>query len=228
VPSAKAASRPSLWLSTPWVAILFITATFHFYRGVPVDGFIFLAGALALAADTAVRHRSPADNTGPSTGPSTDPGPTPPGAPHHRHSGGTRSVRLVPRWAWLAAAAAAAVLVTAVVVVAPQDSVGIPAVVGLVGSAMLLLTWPQPPHPLGRAAPRVRRAAWWWAGVVLLLCVWELGTYFIDRFAPADAAVFPPLTDLLQPLFNDDSSRWAMTGMWLVACGALVRVVRRA
>jgi hypothetical protein len=34
-----------------WIAILALTGTFHVYRGAPVDGVIFFAGALALAAD---------------------------------------------------------------------------------------------------------------------------------------------------------------------------------
>lgn len=63
--------------------------------------------------------------------------------------------------------------------------------------------------------------------MLLFLALWELVTYFIDRFAPADAQQFPPLTDLLQPLFDAESSRWFMMLLWLLACGSLVRVVRR-
>ncbi|MCQ9164508.1 hypothetical protein [Arthrobacter sp. STN4] len=223
-PVPGTAARPSPWLSLPWVAILFITGAFHLYRGVPVDAAIFLAAGVALAVDTSMRH-SRITRHGRHT-------------PHGRqHPAGEPAVRLLPRWFWPAVAAAVGALSLAVVVLAPENSTGIPAVVGLVGAAMLLVAWPDPPRTPGAApgnpaapghpAPRVRRAACWWGAVVLLLCVWEMGTYFIDRFAPADTAVFPPLTDLLQPLFDGDSSRWFMTGLWLVACGALVRVGRR-
>jgi hypothetical protein len=238
------------------VVILFITGVFHLYRGVPVDALVFLSVGAALAIDTAVRHaaragrhklaaheegerkpaeraegeRKPAERAegeradfvqaGSSTqAPAPSPTPTPAPA--------VRAPRVLPHWFWAAVAAAVGALSLAVVVFAPASSTGIPAVVGLVGAAMLLVAWPNPPRPPGRPAPRVRRAAYWWAGVVLFLCIWELGTYFIDRFSPGGEAVFPPLTDLLQPLFDSDSSRWFMTGLWLVACGTLLRVVRR-
>lgn len=249
-PASGADARPSLWLSVPWVVILFITGVFHLYRGVPVDALVFLSVGAALAIDTAVRHAArhaaragrhkPAERAEGEHKPAAQaegerhdflqagsseeapaPSPTPTPAPV------VRAPRALPRWFWAAVAAAVGALSLAVVVFAPASSTGIPAVVGLVGAAMLLVAWPNPPRPPGRPAPRVRRAAYWWAGVVLFLCIWELGTYFIDRFSPGGEAVFPPLTDLLQPLFDSDSSRWFMTALWLVACGTLLRVVRR-
>lgn len=243
-PASGADARPSLWLSVPWVVILFITGVFHLYRGVPVDALVFLSVGAALAIDTAVRHAARAGRHKPAeraegehkptaqaegerhdflqAGSSAEaPAPSPAPAPV------VRAPRALPRWFWAAVAAAVGALSLAVVVLAPASSTGNPAVVGLVGAAMLLVAWPNPPRPPGRPAPRVRRAAYWWAGVVLFLCIWELGTYFIDRFSPGGEAVFPPLTDLLQPLFDSDSSRWFMTALWLVACGTLLRVVRR-
>lgn len=230
--------EPSLWLSTPWVAILFITGAFHVYRGVPVDAFVFLSVGVALAVDTAVRHsrhsrprgRRP-DGHAAIAGGMPRPGvprpvPHAEGQPSQTLVGEHRGVRAAPHWLWIGIAVGMGAISLAVVVFAPEGSSGIPAVVGLVGAAMLLVAWPDPPRPPGPPAPRVRRAAYWWAGVVLFLCIWELGTYFIDRFAPDETAMFPPLTDLLQPLFDGDSSRWLMTGLWLVACGALLRVVR--
>ncbi|ALE05006.1 hypothetical protein AL755_05065 [Arthrobacter sp. ERGS1:01] len=220
-PVATTATAPagSTWLSIPWIAILALTATFHFYRGVPVDGWIFAALAAALTADLVRKSR---------------PGPAPVVSGHLREPARTRP--------WLVGGAllAVATVVWAVLLWAPQASIGIPAVVGMVGIIMLLLAWPDPtpdPSPAVRshaaeAAPagrrrRVRRAAFWWAGVLFFLCVWELGTYFIDRFAPTDEGTYPPLTDLLAPLFVDGSSRWFMTALWLLACAALLRVVRR-
>ncbi|MFQ4150569.1 hypothetical protein AAGW05_18105 [Arthrobacter sp. LAPM80] len=77
-------------------------------------------------------------------------------------------------------------------------------------------------------APRaVQQAIFWWAGVLLVLCLWELGTWFIGKLAPIDAATFPPLTEPLQPLFDSDSSRRLMMIAWLAACAALIKVVRR-
>ncbi|PYI69065.1 hypothetical protein CVV68_04545 [Arthrobacter livingstonensis] len=239
-------AEPSLWLSTPWLAILFITGVFHVYRGVPVDAFVFLSVGVALAVDTAVRHsrhsrprgrrgRRP-DGHAAIAGhvrylsvrhPTVPHAGVQPGQPVFGELRGEhRGARVVPRWLWIGIAVGTGAISLAVVVLAPEGSSGIPAVVCLVGAAMLLVAWPDPPRPPGPPAPRVRRAAYWWAGVVLFLCIWELGTYFIDRFAPDETAVFPPLTDLLQPLFDGDSSRWFMTGLWLVACGALLRVVR--
>ncbi|WP_113716966.1 hypothetical protein [Arthrobacter dokdonensis] len=234
------------------MVILFITGVFHLYRGVPVDALVFLSVGAALAIDTAVRHAARAGRHKPAaheegehkpadraeaegertdavrTGSSAElPAPVPARPPAAVPAQVVRAPRAVPRWFWAAVAAAVGALSLAVVVLAPASSTGIPAVVGLVGAAMLLVAWPNPPRPPGRPAPRVRRAAYWWAGVVLFLCIWELGTYFIDRFSPGGEAVFPPLTDLLQPLFDSDSSRWFMTALWLVACGTLLRVVRR-
>lgn len=206
-PGRGAGHQASLWLSTPWIAILLVTGVFHLYRGVPVDALVFLSAGAVLAIDTAVRHAR--------------------GRRPGRGAVELRADRTLPRWFWAAVAAAVGALSLAVVVLAPASSTGIPAVVGLVGAAMLLVAWPDPPRPPGRPAPRVRRAAYWWAGVVFFLCIWELGTYFIDRFSPGGEARFPPLTDLLQPLFDSDSSRWFMTALWLVACGTLLRVVRR-
>src|SRR6185312_17502476 len=104
--------REQLRYSLPWVAILFITAGFHFYRGVPVDGWIFLSAGLVLGADTALLHvrRQPA----------------------HMAAGEGRPPRMSGRplvWTMLAVGVGAAV----VMVLAPPGSLGIPAVVGLVG-----------------------------------------------------------------------------------------------
>ena len=233
---SPAQHRPSLWLSTPWVAILFITAAFHFYRGVPVDSWIFLSAALALAVDTTVRHRQ-AGAGGPRRVAGSDGGP----------GAGPRSSPAMPQWLWISTAAGVGAVPMAVVFFAPGSGSAMAFVVALVGAAMLLVVWPDPvpdvaapavappaaspaPAEAARAEPaprRLRRAAWCWGAVLLFLCLWELGSYFIDRFVPADATEFPPLTDLLQPLFDGESSRWFMLMLWLFACGALVRVVRR-
>ncbi|RAN74842.1 hypothetical protein B5P43_27575 [Bacillus sp. SRB_336] len=180
-------------------------------------------------AGSSTKAPAPARTQPPAPAPARTPAPAPAPArmPAHSPAPVVRAPRALPRWLWAAAAAAVGALSLAVVVLAPESSTGIPAVVGLVGAAMLLVAWPNPPRPPGRPGPRVRRAAYGWAGVVLFLCIWELGTYFIDRFSPGGEAVFPPLTDLLQPLFDSDSSRWIMTALWLVACGSLLRVVRR-
>jgi hypothetical protein len=211
VPTAPAAGRPteSKWLSIPWIAILALTATFHFYRGVPIDGWIFLTLAVALAGDRVRKSRTIRRTVAP------------------EHSNAPTRARM---WLVGGTLAAVTVLVWAVLLLAPQTSIGVPAVVGMVGVVMLIVAWPDPPVAAPRAAGqrrRVRRAAYWWSGVVLFLCLWELGTYFIDRFAPTDEGIYPPLTDLLAPLFTDASSRWFMTALWLVACVALLRVVRR-
>jgi len=219
--TTAAPSAGSKWLSIPWIAILALTATFHFYRGVPIDGWIFAALAVALTADLIRKSTLGAEPAVPAKV----------NAPIHRGR------------PWLVGGAflAVAAIVWAVLLWAPQASIGIPAVVGVVGIIMLLLAWPDPapavaPAPGSHAAEaatagrqrRVRRAAFLWAGVLLLLCLWELGTYFIDRFVPTDEGTYPPLTDLLAPLFVDGSSRWFMTALWLLACAALLRAVRRA
>src|SRR6185312_15209667 len=139
--------REQLRYSLPWVAILFITAGFHFFRGVPVDGWIFLTAGLVLGADTAlrqVRQKSAAASTG---------GGAARGAagPAHLAEAEGRQLRLSGRgmlWTMLVVGAGAAV----VVVLAPPGSLGIPAVVGLVGAGMLVVAWPQTlrpaqPHP---------------------------------------------------------------------------------
>ncbi len=216
--------------SLPWVLVLFITAGFHFYRGVPADGWIFLAAGLALGADTALRHVRHRGSAGPSR----------PAAAQSRQA---RLSGRVLVWALPALGAGAAV----VVVLAPPDSLGVPAAVGLAGAGMLVVAWPQRPSPAqlpgvepsrprtGRASQRpgdssrprapkpLRRSAWWWASVLLFLALWELGNYFIDVLDPAGAWAYPPLTDLLQPLFDNQDSRWLMMLVWLAGCAGLVR-----
>jgi len=226
----------SRWLSIPWIGILFLTATFHFYRGVPVDGWIFLVLGLALTVDLARKTRAESLTAVlPAMLPTSGSAALAPQA--------ARASSPARIWLMGGVFAAATALVWVVLLLAPAASIGVPAVVGLVGVVMLLVAWPDPPavhasavaSPRGREgqegrdpAPRVRRAAYWWAGVVLFLCVWELGTYFIDRMAPTDEDAYPPLSDLLGPLFTAGSSRWFMTALWLVACAALLRQVRRA
>lgn len=217
VPSSR---RAQLRYSLPWVAILFITAGFHFYRGVPVDGWIFLGVGMIVGADVIHQHR-------------TVPGPIP---KHGKRRLGGR---------WLQAVLLLMGLGTmAVVVLTPTGSVTIPVVVAIVGAAMLILAWPDPlPEAVAQAgrpgtssgtssgpvqARRpLRRAAWWWGSVLLFLALWELGSYFTDELDPAVAPAVPPLTDLLQPLFDNDASRWLMMLAWLAACAGLLKVARR-
>lgn len=212
---AGSKQRGQLRYSLPWVAILFITAGFHFYRGVPLDGWIFLGVGAVVAIDLVVTHASR------------------PPAPRSRVSSRWRKQllsRLALRVILLLVGAGA----MAVVVLAPAGSLGIAAAVGLVGAVMLLLAWPQNHHvqqqhqaQQGVNTTAMHRAAWWWGAVLLFLALWELGTYFTDDLDPAVAPVVPPLTDLLQPLFDGDASRWFMMALWLVACAGLLRVARR-
>lgn len=81
----------------------------------------------------------------------------------------------------------------------------------------------------GAAAPEVRAAhahpRCLWTGASAGVGALSLAVVVLS---PGWDAVFSPLTDLLQPLFTSDSSRWFMAGLWLAACGALLRLVRRA
>ncbi len=196
-----------------------MTAGFHFYRGVPVDGWIFLGAGIVLGADVGVAHaRMP-------------------------EAMSTRWKPIRPGRGPLLVSVLAGIGAMVVVAVVPPGSPGIPAVLGIVGAAMLVLAWPensQPKGPRERGATRpnrastshhadvpVRRAAWWWGAVLLFLALWELGSYFTDELDPAEAPAVPPLTDLLQPLFDSDASRWLMMLVWLGACASLLRVARR-
>ncbi|WP_125611203.1 hypothetical protein [Specibacter cremeus] len=229
---AAGARRASPWASAPWIAVLFLTAVFHFYRGVPADGWIYLVVGVLLALDLALDRafgRARRRGTRAAT----------------RHATPVTAPYRVSRWVVAGAAAFVAAVVWAVVVWEPAAGTGIPFVVPLAGLVMLVLAWPQnipaaQSPPSLRAAPppgpatagsqprrRVRRAAYLWSGVVLFLCIWELGTYFIDRFVPDGEVTYPQLSDLLGPLFAADSSRWFMTALWLVACAAMVRAGRQ-
>lgn len=203
-----AKTQGQLRYSLPWVAILFITAGFHFHRGVPLDGWIFMGVATVLGIDllTARLYRSPAAGQ-PGTGPGKQP-----------------QVPAVALRLILALAAAGA---TAVAVLAPLDSPGIAAVVGVLGALLLVLAWPQAARSAQGNSKAMQRAAWWWGAVLLFLALWELGSYFTDELDPAVAPAVPPLTDLLQPLFDGAATRWLMVLLWLAACAALLRVSRR-
>lgn len=144
----------ALWLSAPWLAILWISGAFHFYRGVPVDGWIFLSAALVLSLDTVMRHRRcqqlEPGVAGTGSGPVT--------ATANATGGAPRSSQAMPRWLWISTAAGVGMLPMAVVFLAPGSGSAMAFVLAVVGAAMLLVAWPNP-MPAVEAQPAAAQLA---------------------------------------------------------------------
>jgi hypothetical protein len=186
-------------IASPWTVILVITGCFHLYRDAIADAVIYFLVAAALALDAAgvlrFGHRSAV-------------------------------VQRLPR-SLLAIGSAVLALP---LVLAPLYGVVDTLVVVVVGVVVLALAWPESPRasrpPVQRAGDATRarrRSAILWSCVGLFFCGWELGAYLLGRPSAAAEQMFPPLSDLIDPVVEQVLGRTLLVVGWFAAGIALVR-----
>lgn len=90
--------------------------------------------------------------------------------------------------------------------------------VAIPGLLILPLAWRVgPPRPDGRAGP----GKWVWAGVMVLICLWELVSFLAQPDPRTDSYDHPTLSAILNPLFQSTPVRtlvliaWLAIGLWL-------------
>ena len=184
-----------------WLLVLVLTATFHFIRGAPVDAWIYLGGAAVVGLDALGWLRIPL-------------------RPRSDDPGFSRRVL-----AFTLIAVASLVLAIAPLYGAVDTAV----VVGL-GLLLLPVVWAdRPPGPRDApSAQQLRRAAVAWSIVIVAGCAWEIATFFLSRISPAAEQQFPPLSDLIDPLFVSPVTRALLVAAWLLGGYALLRRGRRS
>lgn len=183
------------------LVIFVLSGGFHLGRGAPIDGAAYLALAAAIFFSER-RGRKEPERVGPRWTP-----PVPATGP----------------WIWVAVV----FLGTALAMVPMGNWLAI--VLLALGAVMVLLGWRQPEHrPSPEHAHRkaVRRTSLAWSLVVLYLCAWELGMFFSDHYHPQGASTYPPLTDLVEPAFQQPFTRWLATLIWLGGCALVLRARR--
>lgn len=195
----------------PWVAILLIASGFHFYRRAPIDGTIYLLVAMGLLADAA--------------GLLAKVGRTP--------------IRLPPRGPLVVAA----VVLGVPLAITPRYGITDVIVISAIGIGVLVATWPVLPAthadssarepsstlpPAAGPAPRTasrkatRLAAQLWAGIGILVCLWELSAFFLGQGSPESEYAFPPLSDLVGPMLDSLVGRVLLVAAWLAGGIALL------
>ena len=183
------------------LAVLVVAGGFHLGRGAPVDGAAYLALA-AIVFFSERQGRKEPERSEPRQWPAlTATGP----------------------WLWIAVV----LLGTALAMLPLGD--GLATVLLALGALMVLLGWRQPARRLTPDHARrkaVRRTSLAWSLLVLYLCAWELGMFFSDHYHPQGARTYPPLTDLVEPSFQQPFTRWLATVVWLVACALVLRARR--
>jgi hypothetical protein len=89
--------------------------------------------------------------------------------------------------------------------------------VAVPGLLILPLAWRVGP-PGERGAPRTK---WLWAGVMVLICLWELISFLSQPDAQTDSYDHPTLSAILNPMFGHEPFRvvvltaWLAIGFWL-------------
>ncbi len=200
--SGRPTSRVAVLTRLSWLAILGLTATFHFLRGAPADGWIYLGGAAVLALDALGWLRVPL---------------------RLRTDRDTLSRRVIAG----VLIAVASITLAFTPLFGDADTT---IVVGL-GVLLLPVVWADRAtdaptassleDPAERAA--VRRAAYAWSAVIVIGCVWEVGAFFLGRSSPGAELRFPALSDLVDPLVAWPVSRAVLVALWLLGGYALVR-----
>lgn len=187
------------WLTVGSILVLLLASAFHFYRGAPSDGAVYLVLGLVLI----IAERKPSQGGLP-------------GPKEH-------IVGRAHRW-WLVVLLPALATASAF---APIGGWLVFLLLG-VGLVLMVLGWQNPTHtaqlllrdPVG--SHRRRATAIGLCVVVLFLCFWELWMYFTEHLNPSLENSYPPLTDLLEPAFQSTGTRWLLTLLWMTGCALLI------
>lgn len=128
------------------------------------------------------------------------------------------------RTLWWGAGAAGLLLITV------PGGPGASVVILLVGLAVLPVAWP----PLGArdgsppSRRAIRRTAVAWAVVAVLVCLWEVGAYFLALPSPAADRAHPTISVLVEPLVAFPVGHTIAIVLWLAGGIALIRLGRAA
>jgi hypothetical protein len=183
--------RKPLWRDLP-ILIAIIAGLFHFGRGVPVDGFVFVTIGIGLVIFELRDRYTPPELI-------------------------TRTVEPLST-SWFLLGAVVCLAYGAIVGQWNPASPGMIIAIVLPGLLILPLAWRVgPPHPAGGAG----RGKWVWAGVLVLVCLWELISFLSQSDPQVDNYDHPTLSAIVNPLFSFSAVRmvvlvvWLAIGLWL-------------
>lgn len=182
------------WLTFGSILVLLLTSAFHFYRGAPADGGVYLLVAAVLILNAKKERLDTEARPGNVSG-----------RPFHR-------------W-WLIVVLPLLATVVAFLPIGPWLVI----VLLGIGGGIMLLGWRLAPKSGAvvnprTSSPQLRNTALGMGAVVLFLCFWELWMYFTEHLNPAMESTYPPLTDLVEPAFQSTGTRWLLTLLWMTGC----------
>lgn len=183
--------------AVPWIGILFLTGAFHFFRGAPVDGVIFLLAGLALTTDALGLLGRP-----------------------------LTSWRLSARVA-VPLGLLAGVILAAAPRYGVADTVTVSLLGLILLPAVWPQPDASPADDEQRETAGIRRAGILWSCVGVVGCLWEVLAYFLGLPSVAAEYTHPPLSDLIGPLLDTMPGRAICVALWLLGGYALLRRGRR-
>ncbi|MFC4242078.1 hypothetical protein ACFOYW_01730 [Gryllotalpicola reticulitermitis] len=178
----------------PWLFVLVAAGSFQIGRGAPIEGIPFVLGAAALVADELGWLRA-VDRTF--------------GTPR------------APGWV-----VAVAITVSAAVIgIAPEFGWVAALLVAAGGAAAIRPMWGRrPAFVVDEDGQRgIRRAAIWWAGIAIALCLWELASFFLGLPSARADWEHPALSDLVKPAIDAPFARAVLFGLWVAVGWAFAR-----
>jgi len=183
--------RKPLWRDLP-VLIILIAGLFHFGRGAPVDGLVFVTLGVGLVIFELRDRFSPPERD-------------------------SRTVE-PPGTSWFLLGAVVCLAYGSIVGQWHPASPGMIIAVSIPGLLILPLAWRVGPRrPQRRAGP----GKWVWSVVLSLVCVWELISFLSQPGPQTDSYDHPTLSAILNPLFSSAAVRtvvlvvWLAIGLWL-------------
>lgn len=190
--------------AAPWVGILLLTGSFHFIRGAPFDGGLFLAAAVALTVDACGLLGKPVTSRRLTLRMAVP-------------IGLLAGVVLVaaPRYGAVDAVAVSALGLLLLPAIWPQTS---SALQNTLGTDLHENTAADEAH-----VAALRRSGVLWACVGVVGCLWEVLAYFLGLPSAAAEHAHPPLSDLVGPLMDATAGRIVCVSVWLVGGYALLR-----
>jgi len=99
--------------------------------------------------------------------------------------------------------------------------------VAIPGLVVLPLAWRV--GPVGEHQHQAPRTKWVWAGVMVLVCLWELISFLAQPDPRTDSYDHPTLSAILNPMFQNEPFRvvvltvWLAIGFWLARRLSTVR-----
>ncbi|TQK18808.1 hypothetical protein FBY40_1297 [Microbacterium sp. SLBN-154] len=191
--ASSAASRAVSPSARLWCAALVLASVFQLLRAAYLDAGIFAAAAIGLVA---------AEGTGFGSAESSD-------------STATRERSRVRVILLCSLVACGVVLALPLAMLVHMVALALLAAIAVYAIATEVVRRPLRDAPL-------RRTEIGWAGLLVLLCLWEVTAFFLAASGPAAATEHPTISALVTPVVESDVGRVAFTAVWLLAGGALL------